>query len=329
MHAQKRAFVEAAAHQPAVAVLRPQLNSLRAKSATPKGLVQRSALHTTWVGHIGALRNLQMNSDSEEEAAGVLPEAIGEAASEGDLETVKAWLDGGGALASRSVNDLDVDGWSLLLWASGGYDEILTEEHVELARYLVSRGARLDVASRFSGSTALHYACSSGGASPEYVSVLVAAGAQVNAEDEDGMRPLGRVALDTVPNEMHHVEIVKILLRSGATLDFALGDESFDDALRDCRSRHPVRYGEHTTAIEEIVASVRRHGSWKAHCRAQHRQILRIRSLVARGRVKLDRPRRWRPRGRDARQEGALNFLVRQGDNGIVWTILSYWRETG
>ena len=86
---------------------------------------------------------------------------------------------------------------------------------------------------------------------------------------------------------------------------------------------------DHFRAIEELVASLRRHGSWKAHCRAQHRQILRIRSLVARGRVKLDRPRRWRPRGRDARQEGALNFLVRQGDNGIVWTILSYWRETG
>ena len=143
------------------------------------------------------------------------------------------------------------------------------------------------------------------------------------------MRPLGRVALDTVPNEMHHVEIVKILLRSGATLDFALGDESFDDALRDCRSRHPVRYGEHTTAIEEIVASVRRHGSWKAHCRGEHRQILRIRSLVAHGRAKLPRTRRRSPRGRDARLERALEFVLRQGDNGIVWNILSYWRETG
>ena len=152
-----------------------------------------------------------MNSDAEEEA-GLLPEAIGEAASEGDFERVKAWLDGGSELAPRSVNDLDADGWSLLLWASGGYDEILTEEHVEVARYLVSRGARLDVASRFSGSTALHYACSSGGASPEYVSVLVAAGAQVNAEDNDEVRPLGRIISDTVPNQMHHVEIVKLSL---------------------------------------------------------------------------------------------------------------------
>jgi hypothetical protein len=269
-----------------------------------------------------------MNSDSEEEAAGVLPEAIGEAANEGDFERVKAWLDGGSELAPRSVNDLDEDGWSLLLWASGGYDEILTEEHVEVARYLVSRGARLDVASRVSGSTALHFASSSRGASPEYVSVLVAAGAPVNAEDDDGMRPLGRITSDTLPDQMHHVEIVKILLRSGATLDSANGHGSFDDALRDCRRRNPTRYGEHFRAIEELAASVRQHGSWKAHCRAAHKQILRIRSLVARGRIKLNRPRR-RPRGHDARQQRALDFLVRQGDNGIVWNILSYWRETG
>ena len=271
-----------------------------------------------------------MNSDSEEEEAGILPEAIGEAASEGDLETVKAWLDGGGESAPRSVNDLDEDGWSLLLWASGGYGDVLTERHVEIARYLVSRGARLDVASRVSGSTALHFASGSAGASPEFVSVLVAAGAQVNAEDNDEVRPLGRIISDTVPNQMHHVEIVKILLRSGATLESACGAyHSFDDALRDCRRRDPTRYGEHTTAIEEIVASVRRHGSWKAHCRAGHRQILRIRSLVAHGRAKLPRTRRRSPRGRDARLERALEFVLRQGDNGIVWNILSYWRETG
>ena len=75
---------------------------------------------------------------------------------------------------------------------------------------------------------------------------------------------------------------------------------------------------DHFRAIEEIVASVRQHGSWKAHCRVAHKQILRIRSLVAHGRVKLPRTRRRSPRGRDARQERALEFVLRQGDNGIV-----------
>ena len=269
-----------------------------------------------------------MDSDSEEEA-GVLPEAIGEAANEGDFERVKAWLDGGSESAPRSVNDFDVDGWSLLMWASGGFDDVLTENHVRIARYLVSRGARLDVTSRLSGSTALHLACSSRGAAPEFVSVLVSAGANVNVEDEDEVRPLGRIILDAAANQMHHVEIVKILLRSGATLDFVHGDDSFEDLLRDCRRWNPGHNGEHSSAIEEIVASVRQHGSWKAHCRAGHRQILRIRSLVAHGRAKLPRTRRRSPRGRDARQERALEFVLRQGDNGTVWNILSYWRETG
>ena len=59
-------------------------------------------------------------------------------------------------------------------------------------------------------------------------------------------------------------------------------------------------------------------GSWKAHFRLPHKQILQLRSLVARGRA--------RERLATSR---AMKFIVRQGDNGIVWNILSYWRETG
>ena len=82
-------------------------------------------------------------------------------------------------------------------------------------------------------------------------------------------------------------------------------------------------------AVRTLVASVRAAGSWKAHCRLPHKQVLRLRSLVARGRVKLpSRTRRRSPRGRDVRQERALEFIVRQGDNGIVWHILSFWRAT-
>ena len=93
-------------------------------------------------------------------------------------------------------------------------------------------------------------------------------------------------------------------------------------------------YPERGVAIRTLVTSVRTAGSWKAHCRLAHKQILRLRSLVARGRVKLpSRTRRGTrggsPRGRDAQQERALEFLVRQGDNGVVWNILSYWREAG
>ena len=66
-----------------------------------------------------------------------------------------------------------------------------------------------------------------------------------------------------------------------------------------------------------LICAVRAAGSWKLYCRQDHKKILRLRSLVARGRT--------RERLATTR---AIRFVVRQGDNGIVWHILSFWRET-
>jgi hypothetical protein len=120
--------------------------------------------------------------------------------------------------------------------------------------------------------------------------------------------------------------VVKTLLRAGASLDSAT--RSFEERLNHILEV-PQGAG-HIVAIRNLVASVRAAGSWKAHCKLAHKEVLRLRSLVARGRVKLpSRTRRRSPRGRDARLERALEFILRQGDNGIVWNILSYWREAG
>ena len=160
------------------------------------------------------------------------------------------------------------------------------------------------------------------GAAPDFVALLVSAGAEVNAEDHRGGRPLARM-LWAFPAQSCHVKILEILLRAGATLDSVQRDESFD-ALLDSRDDPD---NEHFVAMSDIVASVRKHGSWKAHCIAPHRMVLRLRSLVARGRAKPARTRH-RTSGMPARSRQALDFLVRQGDNGIVWNILSYWRAT-
>ena len=50
--------------------------------------------------------------------------------------------------------------------------------------------------------------------------------------------------------------------------------------------------------------------------------VMRLRSLVARGRAT---PKKWSPRGHDRR---AIEFIVKIGDNGIAWKILSFWKET-
>ncbi len=250
-----------------------------------------------------------MNSDAEEDPR--LPENIGKAASGGDFERVKAWLAGGTASAPRSVNISDDTDWTLLHWTTTS--DQLTPEHVEFARYLISQGVRVNAPSLSTRKTALHYACDN--TSAELVSVLVKNGAAVNQLSRHGYTPLFSIDLFCEST----LDIVTILLRAGASLDSST--RSFEEHL------HGVG-GPYAGDVRTLVASVRAAGSWKAHCRLAHKQVLRLRSLVARGRVKLpSRTRRRSPRGRDARQKRALEFIARQGDNGIVWNILSFWRE--
>ena len=210
-----------------------------------------------------------------------------------------------------------------MIWTARGE----SREHVEFARYLISRGARVDVQSTDKQYTALHFASKYAG--KEMVSVLIAAGAPVNAGTIHGPRtPLFMIR--TVSEST--IDVVTAMLRAGASLDssrYVNGtgqDQSFEEHLNEIDEGT-----EHGDAIRTLIASVRAAGSWKAHCKLAHKEVLRLRSLVARGRVKLPSRTRRRspPRGCDARQERALEFLVRQGDNGIVWNILSYWRETG
>ena len=251
-----------------------------------------------------------MNSDPEEEAE--LPYEIGQAASVGDFERVKAWLAGGSASAPRSINSSGDHDWTLLHWTAA---RARSPEYIEFARYLISQGARVD-AKTCHGWTTLHLACGfTGDATPAVVSMLsllVATGATVNMEATYGHTPLFKI--DRVSEST--IDIVTILLRAGASLDFTHRQgwtRSFEEHLNHVHNPSSA----HAGAIRTLVASVRAAGSWKAHCRLPHKQILRLRSLVARGRTK-----------QRLATTRAIRFIVRQGDNGIVWTILSFWQAT-
>ena len=256
-----------------------------------------------------------MNNDPEEAE---LPEEIALAAYDGNFERVKAWLAGGSASDPRSINATNDVGWTLLM--NIATSDAMTPEHVEFARYLISRGAAIDTQSFYRTSTALHFAClHCSEAVAALVSVLVAGGANVNLQTYTGVTPLFMIK-EASEWTLH---IVTTLLRAGASLDSS--SRSFEEHLNHISGP----YAEHKVAIVNLVASVRAAGSWKSHCRLAHKEVLRLRSLVARGRVKLpSRTRRRSPRGRDVRQKRALEFVLRQGDNGIVWTILSFWRAT-
>ena len=68
---------------------------------------------------------------------------------------------------------------------------------------------------------------------------------------------------------------------------------------------------ERFTKCREILAGVREHGSYKRYLRAPHREFLRFRSLLVRGRAKTN----------------GLHEKIARLPNGACWKVLSYWRE--
>ena len=65
-------------------------------------------------------------------------------------------------------------------------------------------------------------------------------------------------------------------------------------------------------AMKTIVAGVRREGSWKAYCRVDHKQLIRLHSYLVRGYAATT----------DARVDRILRL-----PNGACWNVLAYWRE--
>jgi hypothetical protein len=88
--------------------------------------------------------------------------------------------------------------------------------------------------------------------------------------------------------------------------------------MQDFLSRRPNYVNDESFArCRELVAGVRAHGSFKAYVREPHRQFLRLRSLLVRGRAKV------RGSTKDSRRLERLARLP----NGACWHVLSFWRD--
>ena len=150
----------------------------------------------------------------------------------------------------------------------------------------------------------------------------MASGANVNARNDRGETPLAfAVGLDGSNPEQAKgdwLEIVTMLLKRGASLDCCRNDSSAEAVFNEARETwNKVSHwanAENTPVIRDLLDGVRKHGSYKRYMRAPHRDVLACRGLAQRGKL--------------ATEHRALNFLAKQGDNGIVWTVLSYWRAT-
>ena len=144
----------------------------------------------------------------------------------------------------------------------------------------------------------------------EMVKLLLSAGANPNARTRTSRTALSaHVRFCGTPS----VECVTALLRAGASLDRVYEDHPFEYHFPFIEDRNGREF---CSAIRILTAGIRRNGSFKRYVREPHREVLRLRSLLVRGRA----------RG-TLRTEPRIRWLLKL-PNDPLWHVLSYWRAT-
>ena len=283
----------------------------------------------------------------------VVPENIVDAAESGDMITVRAWLD---ADPAHDVNDTDREGSGLLTVAGSCVD---VTRGAALIAFLLARGADVNQRRGETRLTTLHLVCL--GASPGAVEPLLLHGADVNALLADVNAPhsplsvaAGSLDYRITENELaadtdmdrlrykaestHRTVIafcqdthacIVLLLRAGASLDGPAAGGNRPEVILERRigeipaPTHPdfLPKMELKLALDRLKA-VRAAGGWRKWTLVPPKKLLRLRSLIARGRARA--PRRnpsWR------RDMGtALAWLMSPNvPNEIAWRVLAFW----
>ena len=251
----------------------------------------------------------------------VLPRPIVYAAKDGNLTAVREWLESGG-----DVNDTDGDGGTLLLRVFGS--SATSDAHRDVARLLLSHGADINKSERDS-YTPLHCCAiypEQSGRGP-LIQLLLDAGANVNARNCDGETPLAIALFLSVWRNYNDaarasLDMITRLLRAGAALDAIAGNNSSAEDL--LRNEERIFIGQNfrlppdLCALKALILDVRAAGSWKSYVRAPPKELLRLRSLIARGRARKKSRRVNTPR------EIALLFAP-TFPNELFWKVTTYW----
>ena len=273
----------------------------------------------------------------------MIPDEIALAAAcegDDDKDLVMEWLD----QHPERVNDVSAAGASLLILCLE--DREATEDHLELVRYLISRGADPNRICRcavgngfFENMSAVHQAAG-GKNSPltqEVLACLLKAGAdpnlviQIVPGGQRNVKPLAGAINTFLASHTcaWQLPVIARLLKAGASLDNCSNARTADALIADEERQWARLIVPSFQAAAILIRGVRAAGSWKKYCRRQgpHREILALRSLAMRGYITPYQKRRTRSGARGAEYKTAVAFLARLGDNGIVWNILSFWRD--
>ena len=262
----------------------------------------------------------------------VLPPEISNAARARDMDAVRQFVESNPERINESFEHVgDGEGLNLLTVAIGRHTSI------EMVRYLISRGA--DVECRKTKFGPLGCACAVGNV--EAVALLLQAGANVHRIDYEASIhcsfPLKRDMIVHLCEKRTHTiaqvtdgifECLRLLLRAGLALDVLQDGTttpleqvivecmlSLDDAGHLGRSLDLVRAmraSMHTSASPRL-------SPWRQYVLAPSVAVLRLRSLVARGRARergvvsgpTPRPIAW--------------LLAPRTPREIVWNVLAFW----
>ena len=266
----------------------------------------------------------------------VVPVNVARAVNEADVTTVVAWLDAGGAVNDNIGQGYFPSGDTLLMCIPQCVADGLRSQHIELAKILLQRGADVNrVPDEVEDSYSAVHCCldclaqiadtiTDRAAILEIIGIYLAAGANVNHTTWRGETPL-YMALkyqNWCADERRRsaFDSVELLLRAGASLDDICGSLRAEDVLDGNQDIHgELADDEHFIACQQLLADVRAAGSWKNYARAPPKALLRLRSLVARGRAReIKRLRAKTPR------ELSLLFAP-TFPNELFWKVTEYW----
>ena len=249
----------------------------------------------------------------------VLPWPIVYAAKDGNLTAVREWLESGG-----DVNDT-VGGSRSTLIIKVVDNSLVSDAQLDVVRLLLSHGA--DVNKSDADSFTPVHCCAM---YPEesnrgpLIQLLLDAGANVNATNRDEETPLAIALYLSIWRSPDHapacLDMITRLLRAGAALDAIRRDNSSaEDMLRDDEASDN-RLSPDFYACKTLISDYRAAGStWKGYVRALPKELLRLRSLVARGRAR----EKVRTRSKTPR-EIALLFAPNL-PNALFWNVMTYW----
>ena len=242
------------------------------------------------------------------------PKEIIEAAIRGDVDALRDWF----ATGNRDANavfdfcdwehgDEDEDHRATLLHCVVLRDPFYRSDATDAVRLLLEYGADVNTATEYENQVIGW--CEF----PQEMNVLLDGGADIHA------------LMDGIIFRHHGLALAKVALRRGRLWDFESGvwkgivDGYYDTAL-----------ATNPKTVKDFIREFKSAGSWKAYARQPRVELVRLRSLCARGRAtpppELERLFDCPSSATTEKPKAAR--AARPLPNEVFWHVLSFWRSS-